>query len=164
MKGRSLITAAILLAVVAYFFRTDDPESPTVPPAPVAPPVAVPADLTVLSDSEFERSYRGAGSSAEDDLKQVAEVWQSALLLIKDYDRFPLPDNAAITAFLQGKNPHRVAWIRPGHPAVSGNGELLDRWDSPLFFHRESSRTTTFRSAGPDRKLWTEDDVVWPKP
>ena len=47
---------------------------------------------------------------------------------------------------------------------MSGNGELLDRWDSPLFFHRESSRTTTFRSAGPDRRLWTDDDVVWPKP
>ncbi|MBC7855099.1 MAG: hypothetical protein IAF94_16840, partial [Pirellulaceae bacterium] len=82
----------------------------------------------------------------------------------KDYDRFPLADNADFTAFLQGKNPHRVAWIRPGHPAVNASHQLTDRWGRPLFFHRESSRRTALRSAGPDRILWTSDDVVWPVP
>jgi hypothetical protein len=41
---------------------------------------------------------------------------------------------------------------------------LLDRWEMPVFFHKESSRRTSLRSAGPDRKMWTADDIVWPEP
>ena len=128
-----------------------------------APPAAVEGGLTVVRDSDFDRLYGAKNGTAEDDLKQVAGIWDAALLLVKDLDRYPLPDNAAITAFLQGKNPHRVAWIRPGHPAVSPLGELLDRWGSPVFFHRESARVTLFRSAGLDCTMWTEDDIEWPK-
>lgn len=117
----------------------------------------------IVVDSEFSKRYPDSGGSVERDLMMVNEIWQSAIQLVKDFDRLPMPDNEAITRFLQGENNHGVAWIRPGHPSVSRDGELLDRWGSPLFFHRESSRMILFRSAGPDREVWTEDDIVWPK-
>jgi hypothetical protein len=126
------------------------------------PPVVVEDGLTIVRDSGFDSRYGAADGSAREDLELLAGVWEAAMLLVKDHDRFPLPDNAAITAFLQGRNPHRVAWIRPGHPAVGAAGELLDRWGSPVFFHRESAGRSTFRSAGPDREMWTDDDLEWP--
>ena len=118
----------------------------------------------VVEDSDFARRYGAPDGTAIADLETLASIWEAALLLVKDFDRYPLPDNAAITAFLQGKNPHRVAWIRPGHPAVGAEGELLDRWGNPLFFHRESARRMCYRSAGPDGAMWTGDDVEWPVP
>ncbi|WP_193210837.1 hypothetical protein [Luteolibacter marinus] len=130
-------------------------------------PAAVAVSLegfTVVGDTGFARHYRDPGRSAEDDLKEVTGLLDAAVLLVKDIDRIPLADNADFTRFLQGENPHRVAWIVPGHPAVSSQGELLDRWEQPLFFHRESSRRTALRSAGPDREMWTGDDIVFPSP
>jgi hypothetical protein len=35
----------------------------------------------------------------------------------------------------------------------------LDRFGTPYFFHPISETRIDVRSAGPDRKLWTEDDV-----
>jgi hypothetical protein len=49
--------------------------------------------------------------------------------------------------------------IPRGHPAINPDGELCDRWGTPYFFHSESRRRTTIRSAGPDRQMWTADDV-----
>ena len=168
MSARGWLAWAVVWVLAGLVWLLwPDPTEIEAPPAEAAreeAPVVTTADgLTILRDSDFDRRFGAPDGSAEEDLKAVAGIWDAALLLVKDHDRFPLPDNAAITAFLQGKNPHRVAWIRPGHPSVSTEGELLDRWGSPLFFHRESARTTTYRSAGPDRELWTEDDVEWPQ-
>lgn len=164
MKSRGRVVIAVLVLAGILWWRWPRDGEIVVVPAPTEspPPVVVADGLTILRDSDFDRRFGAPDGTAEADLQAVAGIWEAALLLVKDHDRFPLPDNAAITAFLQGKNPHRVGWIRPGHPSVSGAGELLDRWGTPLFFHRESARTTTYRSAGPDREMWTDDDVEWP--
>ncbi len=158
-----LMAVAILLAG-RTLRRKPEPKEPAALPPAAPPAVFEQAGLTVINGTDFATRYPGSDSPLDDDLKMVAELLDAMGLLVKDLDRFPLPDNAAFTAFLQGKNPHRVAWIRPGHPAVSREGELLDRWGNPLFFHRESSRTTTLRSAGPDGKMWNGDDGIWPHP
>ena len=165
---KKLVIAVVVLALLGFGWwesskppldsGTTDNQGMTALPA-----VSTRDGLTVIGDTAFARRYGAADATAEEDLQAVAGVLDAAVLLVKDIDRFPLPDNAAFTTFLQGGNPHRVAWILPGHPAVSGAGELLDRWGTPLFFHRESSRRTGLRSAGPDREMWTEDDVVWPE-
>lgn len=165
MKRRVAWLAVLLLAGLVWWLWPDSTEVVAAPPKPEAsPPVVEVGGLTVLRDSDFDRHYGAPDGTVTADLEAVAAIWEAALLLVKDFDRYPLPDNAAITAFLQGKNPHRVAWIRPGHPSVGADGELLDRWGSPLFFHRESARKTGYRSAGPDRVMWTGDDAEWPAP
>jgi hypothetical protein len=168
MKARWIAVPLVLAAVVGGLLRRDrEPEGrPAVAPAvPAARPEVVVQDgLTVVGGTGFDLHYRSPGTSPQEDLRAVAELLDAATLLVKDIERFPLPDNPDFTAFLQGRNPHRVAWIRPGHPAVSPRGELLDRWEMPVFFHKESSRRTSLRSAGPDRKMWTADDIVWPEP
>lgn len=171
MKRAVLAVFVALLALAAWWRGRPQPvtdaltaDPPVIADVPPKPAMAEEAPVTLVRGTGFDQFYRSAGTSAAEDLAQVAELLDAVGLMVKDLDRFPLPDNAAFTAFLQGRNPHRMAWIRPGHPAVSAQGELLDRWDSPLFFHRESSRRTGLRSAGPDRTLWTDDDVVRPVP
>ena len=76
------------------------------------------------------------------------------------HDGNPVGSNAEITAVLTGKNKLRYAAIPPGHPAINAAGELCDRWGTPFFFHAESGTRMGIRSAGPDKKMWTDDDVA----
>jgi hypothetical protein len=43
---------------------------------------------------------------------------------------------------------------------VNGNGEMLDGYGTPFFFHQISGQEMEIRSAGPDRVMWTFDDTV----
>ncbi len=67
-------------------------------------------------------------------------------------------ENAEITQQLLGKNPKRIVFIDPRCAALRGT-ELVDQWGTPFFFHALSGQQMQVRSAGPDRQLWTADDV-----
>lgn len=67
-------------------------------------------------------------------------------------------ENFEITRQLLGQNPMRVVFIAPDSPALEGD-ELVDQWGTPFFFHALSGTEMEVRSAGPDKKLWTEDDL-----
>lgn len=72
----------------------------------------------------------------------------------------PIGTNAEITAALTGRNRLRLALVPEDHPAINQSGELCDRWGTPYFFHAESATRMEIRSAGPDLKMWSDDDVV----
>lgn len=86
--------------------------------------------------------------------------------LIGAYRRFakgnPTGDNDEITAQLLGRRrgAPAVMLIDPGNPAIDPAGRLVDRWGTPYFFHAVSASVMEVRSAGPDQKLWTPDDIV----
>jgi hypothetical protein len=67
--------------------------------------------------------------------------------------------NAEIVGGLTGKNARRLAILPPDLDAINADGELLDRWGAPYFFHPVSRQVMEVRSAGPDGQLWTRDDV-----
>jgi len=69
-------------------------------------------------------------------------------------------ENFEFTEQLLGQNPKQIVFIAPDSPALRGN-EIVDRWDTPYFFHALSATEMEIRSAGPDRKLWTEDDLLF---
>ncbi len=73
----------------------------------------------------------------------------------------PVGTNAEITAALTGANPLHLALLPSDHPAINTRGELCDRWGTPFFFHQLSGTQMEIRSAGPDKKLWTDDDTVF---
>lgn len=98
--------------------------------------------------------------SATRDLAIVAgviEAWQANF----PHQGNPVGENVEITAALTGRNPLKLALIPANHPAINRRGELCDRWTTPLFFHQISGTQMELRSAGPDRKLYTSDDLVW---
>jgi hypothetical protein len=43
---------------------------------------------------------------------------------------------------------------------VNGQGQLIDNWGTPFFFHSLSRNEMEIRSAGPDRRMWTTDDLA----
>jgi len=73
----------------------------------------------------------------------------------------PVGNNAEITGALNGNNPKQINFI--GNEAgaqINDRGELVDSWGTPFFFHQLSGSETEIRSAGPDRKMWTTDDLI----
>jgi hypothetical protein len=73
----------------------------------------------------------------------------------------PVGTNAEITGALNGNNPGHVVFLEPEAGMRTNNqGELIDNWGTPFFFHQLSGTTMEIHSAGPDRKMWTADDLV----
>jgi hypothetical protein len=73
----------------------------------------------------------------------------------------PVGTNPEITAALNGQNPRQANFINPdAGMRINGNGELVDAWGTPYFFHQLSGTEMEIRSAGPDKKMWTSDDLV----
>lgn len=90
---------------------------------------------------------------------------QSVNTLLLEYRRsfgaMPVGElNDEIVRRLQGENPQGIAVLPKTHPSINSDGELIDRWGTPYRFHPESSWQTTVRSAGPDKKMWTGDDIL----
>lgn len=71
----------------------------------------------------------------------------------------PIGTNAEITRALMGGNKKGAQLLAEG-TQLNGNGEMVDRWGSPYFFHQLSKLDMEIRSAGPDRVMWTDDDVI----
>jgi hypothetical protein len=145
-----------------------------VPPgaaSPVAPMPRSPLPLhtagagdrsTARLDADFPLAARlnAPDSSIERDLEtlqQIFDAWRSHF----PRDGNPVGENAEITAALAGDNRLALPLIPASHPAIAASGELCDRWGTPFRFHQLSGDRMEIRSAGPDRKFATEDDVVW---
>ncbi|MEP4077961.1 hypothetical protein [Haloferula sp.] len=91
------------------------------------------------------------------DLELVTQLLDDYRLVYKEN---PVgTDNAEIVAQLLGKNSKKIFFIDPALSAINANGELLDRWGSPYVFHPLRSDLMDVRSIGPDRTLWTDDDM-----
>jgi hypothetical protein len=72
----------------------------------------------------------------------------------------PEGTNAEIMRKVLGANNAHVRFDLPEGQALNEKGELLDRWGTPYFFHQLSAKEMEIRSAGPDRKFYTSDDIV----
>ncbi len=73
----------------------------------------------------------------------------------------PVGTNPEITAQLNGGNPKQINFIQPdAGMRINEKGELVDAWNTPLFFHQISGTETEIHSAGPDKIMWTPDDLV----
>lgn len=127
----------------------------TVPPvrvAPVAgnlttttaPPPPVPDQHPITRDEAIH---------AIDNVQFALRDFRSAL------KENPVGNNAEITKALLGDNLKQAKMDVPTGSKVSPDGELLDPWGTPYFFHQMGGDKMEVRSAGPDRVMWTKDDV-----
>ncbi|MEM9283248.1 MAG: hypothetical protein AAGA96_15605 [Verrucomicrobiota bacterium] len=94
----------------------------------------------------------------ESDLEAVDQVIQFHAQLFKTVPSGG--ENVDIMRKLTGGNERRVALIDPDCPHLNERGELVDRWGTPFHFHQLSSKELEIRSAGEDRALYTEDDIL----
>lgn len=95
--------------------------------------------------------------------EQVAADLDELALSFRDYRTVmtenPVGNNAEITSALMGGN-RKGARLAPPGARVNGSGQMVDRWGSPYFFHQISATSMEIHSAGPDKKMGTEDDVI----
>jgi hypothetical protein len=68
--------------------------------------------------------------------------------------------NAEIMKEVMGGNRAQARLGPPEGQKLNEQGELVDRWGAPYFFHQLSRNEMEIRSAGPDRTMWTADDIV----
>lgn len=84
-------------------------------------------------------------------------------LSLRDYRTLmtqnPVGTNEEITAALTGGNS-KGARLAPDESKVNGEGKLVDRWGTPYFFHQMSATSMEIHSAGPDKKMGTDDDII----
>jgi hypothetical protein len=105
------------------------------------------------------RNYGRTNLPPENDLTLMYRLMENSLLLLKSAGNQPLSANEDWAALLRGQNAARERFLPENHPALDAQGRLVDRWGAPLFFHALGGGRYELRSAGPDKKLWTEDDI-----
>jgi hypothetical protein len=73
----------------------------------------------------------------------------------------PVGTNPEITSQLNGSNPKHINFIdATSGMRINEHGELIDSWGTPYFFHQISGTDMEIHSAGPDKIMWTADDLV----
>ena len=139
------------------------------PPAPAAPEESVASDVPVPAPtSAMIALARPAGPPApvtDPSGLAPATVLEAMRTTLRQYASLfggnPVGTNPEITKALDGDNPKQVRFLRPeSGQRIDERGELVDPWGTPYFFHQISGKEMEIRSAGPDRMLWTADDLV----
>lgn len=142
---------------------------PTAPaPFQSVPSVSSPgaaANVTTPSNlASHAASPNSAGETNEAPALPPATVLDKTRVLIHNYrDAFgenPTGTNPEITEALMGKNPKQINFVTDSGLRVNEKGELLDGYGTPFFFHQLSGKEMEIHSAGPDKMMWTADDLV----
>lgn len=90
-----------------------------------------------------------------ENLRTVFRQYQSK------FDGNPVGTNLEITRTLNGGNAKQARYLKmEDGMRVNAKGELIDNWGTPYFFHQLSGTEMEIHSAGPDKKMWTSDDLV----
>ena len=139
----------------------DAPTSPPPSPTPAPKPSAEQRQkiLREAPEARLADDLNLPGRDIRSDLALLASVfgaWRSNF----PGQGNPFGDNREITGKLLGRNPNGIIFLQPDNRALNSRGELCDRWGTPFHFHAESGTRMEVRSAGPDRKFWTEDDAT----
>ena len=146
--------------------RIAAPQAVHAPPsafAPGEPPRLLPArpDGSERPPLAWERLLAADGSPAED----VAALND----LVSGYLQAGTGDARRAIGFNEDLGPALTdaealgdAALPADHPAVR-DGKLIDRWGTPWQVHPLAADKIELRSAGPDRRLYTADDLLIPR-
>ncbi len=147
-QKRLPVTAETNVAVAAV--STNPPGgSPAVPPGQTQPLIG----QTILRD------YANPRTTPQNDLTLLAHLMDNFSLLVKSSADRPMSANEDWAAAFRGLNSAHERFLPDTHIALNAQGQIVDRWGTPLFFHALGNRRFDLRSAGPDKILWTDDDI-----
>jgi hypothetical protein len=167
MKRLLALAAALLIAAVWWQLPRSTRESAAAPPEQARRLVAEGRAAMASPTAQGIQLLPGVATPAvelnapDHDPDRDIEILES---VVSEYRRIfgrnpPGGLNVEITAALTGQNPRRLAVLSPDSAALNAAGEVVDRWGTPFYFHPVSAVTMEVLSAGPDRLLWTSDDV-----
>ena len=188
MKNRVLAAFIFLLPIVLFLFFWFHPGAVKMPPeeesktsqdatvakalsnapqaAIIASNFAAPPQSTYYS-APSNPPVTAAGKAAPLEITNIQPeiVLENMRRAIHEYGTMfggnPIGTNPEITSQLNGKNPKHINFINAeAGMRINANGELIDPWGTPYFFHQLSGTDMEIHSAGPDRIMWTADDLV----
>lgn len=160
-----LLLLAGVAAVVAVVVFVVLPSRREAPPAAGSPPAAqakVPAPVVELgpitvhqSASDLASQLTREGMNTEDRIQALNQV---LYVYRQGFGGNPTGQNEDIVAAILGENEKRTALLPKDCPVIQ-DGKLVDEWGTPYWFHPITAKVMEIRSAGPDRDLFTNDDV-----
>jgi hypothetical protein len=187
MKKSSVVAVIFLLFAGAYFFffNPKKPAQTISPPGKTAGENSAVSDalanagtnVIAIIESNFvrvqaaqQKQNSASAPSGEPSPLQItnfspAIVLENMSRAVRQYGRMfggnPVGTNPEITRQLAGSNPKHINFLNAeAGMRVNENGELVDPWDTPYFFHQISGTDMEIHSAGPDKIMWTSDDLV----
>ena len=154
--------------------KKDAPSAPANATAPKTPPLGInPRPITDAPRFNTMQEYRAeqaarplppeplvpppAGKTPENEVQRIQGTVRKYRAA---FGQNPVGSNPEITRALAGKNPSGARFLEAATVSLNDAGELLDLFGTPYFFHPVSGAIMEIRSAGPDRKLFTADDIV----
>ena len=153
---KRLAVLALILVAAIWWWHLQAPVSP----APADETVALIPERDELNDMPLVMELNDPSGAAADDVRILHAMVLDFLTAVKEPYRPPLGINEDFARALTGGNRFGDVFIASNHPAVNAAGQLVDRWDTPYHFHPRAPDAIDVRSAGPDRILFTPDDVV----
>jgi len=130
--------------------------------APAVPPLVLPVQVVDprVIDPEIQKMADSLSDRSQPPSRDLETIGEFIDLYQKVFQQGnPIGLNEDITAVLTGHNAKNGILFPPNNPMIV-KGQLVDRWGTPYWFHPSSSTQMEIRSAGPDRNLFTGDDVV----
>lgn len=140
---------------------TPEPSAPTPPILPVSNAFTTMDDYRQRRRAElYTPEPENPGPAVRTPATELARVART----VRDYRAAlgsnPVGLNKEIVRALLGDNPRGAKFLDPASAKLNAQGELLDDWGHPYFFHALSGTVMEIRSAGPDGKIFTADDLV----
>lgn len=161
------LALATILAVIVWLALRPEQPRPASPPVSGETARATPPDLleprhatTEHPLESWERLLARDGSPHED-RDALADLVTNYLQALPDSRRPPLGTNDEITRALTDREALGDAALPDDHPGIV-RSQLVDRWGNPWHFHQQAADLIEVRSAGPDGRLFTTDDIAPP--
>lgn len=109
---------------------------------------------------DYMSDYGDPQKTIDNDLIILVDLLDSFNSFLKGRTTLSTGTNQDLVKILLGNNTDRIRFISADSKALNEKKELIDRWGTPLFFHFQNQTMPEIRSAGPDQKMWTDDDTV----
>ena len=164
-RNLALIGVALLLTLVVWMIRRGEETDSRPIPVPMAAGLPPQEQLPLIpSPTESPRAPSPTAAIVSPPDEEALRELDKVVLMLRDYRSVagenPVGTNAEIMAAVMGDNRRQAKLGPPEGMTLNDNGELIDRWGTPYFFHQLARNQMEVRSAGPDKVMWTDDDPV----
>ena len=137
------------------------PAVDVVPPGIIVSEESIPTGVEAVAPGSRDLAgYAAPGGSDPEDMRMLAGSASAFLAIHRQAADRPLSANEEWSAALRGQRPGTTRWLEDGPPVFSADGKIIDRHGTPVHFHALGRKAWEFRSAGPDKLLFTDDDAV----
>jgi hypothetical protein len=166
----SLAFVATVLGLLKFWPSSMPPSTPAPSPVSVlrtAESTPKPLHLSTTTESDSRKAgsplaaeLNSPSYDARHDVATLHTMLRQYLRITQRRPGPPIGNDSDLARAFTGHNPMKLVVLPASHPALTPDGRLRDRWETPYFIHPRGHLAFEIRSAGPDLKLFTADDLV----